>query len=76
MKYLLLVSAAAMLAACGKDVTAPDASIQCETEKRAELVALFGVNYTPTDPLLRQSQWTFGSSVVVWHADCSFTKTP
>lgn len=59
-----------LLAACG-DVTAP--GIACETQKRAELSTRFGSDYSPTDALLRQSHWTFGSTQITWGSDCSKT---
>lgn len=75
MKYLLIVSAAAAMAACGKDTTAP--GIQCEGEKRAELTAVFGAQYEPSENLLLNNRWTAGSRTWDWNvSNCTVTRSP
>lgn len=66
-----------LLAACG-DPMGP--GIACETEKRTELAARFGADYSPTDALLRQDHWTIGTTTrggsmtrIDWASDCTMT---
>jgi hypothetical protein len=74
----LLVGLVLSLVACGSDVTSPDA-INCESEKRAELMSRFGADFTPTDELLRQNHWTIGAleggtpTEITWAPDCTMT---
>lgn len=66
-----------LLVACG-DPIAP--GIACESEKRAELSARFGTDFSPTDALLRQSHWNLGTTApgqtateIDWAPDCTKT---
>jgi len=67
-----LLALAIILTACG-DSTGP--GIRCETEKRAELTARFGADYSPTPELLRQDKWTFGTTEITFGPSCAVTVT-
>lgn len=68
----LLVYLFISLAACS-DSTGP--RLSCEAEKREQLAAMFGPEYSPTDNLLLQTHWTFGTTEVTWAKNCTATVT-
>lgn len=60
MKYFVVLAAALTLAACGKDVTAPEFDHTCDTAKLDVLHLWFGADYSPTPNLMSQSSFNFG----------------